>query len=71
MKEICAWTGWIVGIQGGLGLLGPVWGDGPQGLLHHWFDLSPAAYAVILVGGLALGIWADISRKRDKVRAAR
>lgn len=71
MKEICAWVGWIVGIQGGLGLMGPVWGDGPQGLVALWFDPPAAVYVALLVGGLALGIWADGSRKRDKARAAR
>ncbi|MFD5554938.1 MULTISPECIES: hypothetical protein [unclassified Streptomyces] len=71
MKEILAIVGWVVGIQGGLGLFGPVFGDQPMGLLHLWFDLPAAVYAVLLVGGLALGVWADVSRKRDRARAAR
>ncbi|MEI5102308.1 hypothetical protein RB200_32180 [Streptomyces sp. PmtG] len=67
MREIVAIVGWVVGIQGALGLAGNLFGNGSWGLIHKWWDVPTAGYAVLLVLGVALAAYGE----RSKVRARR
>ncbi|ATL29573.1 hypothetical protein [Streptomyces formicae] len=64
MKEIVAIIGWVVGVQGGLGVAGRVFGDGPWGMLHKWWDVPTPLYVVLFVAGVAVAVYAEISKKR-------
>ncbi|MFV0128428.1 hypothetical protein ACLGI4_12025 [Streptomyces sp. HMX112] len=69
MREIVAVIGWIVGVQGALGIAGRVFGDGPWGLIAKWWEIPTAGYAALAVAGLALGAYGERARARQ--RAAR
>ncbi|AZK95790.1 MULTISPECIES: hypothetical protein [Streptomyces] len=47
-------VGWFVLVQGVLGAGGLLFGDGPWGVVHQYWDLSVAAYLVLLAVGIAL-----------------
>ncbi|QDY78388.1 hypothetical protein [Streptomyces qinzhouensis] len=47
-------VGWVVGIQGALGAGGLLFGDKPWGFVHQFWDLSVAAYLVLLAVGIVL-----------------
>ncbi|WP_282797799.1 hypothetical protein [Streptomyces sp. CC224B] len=68
MKEITAVVGWVVGIQGALGLLGKLFGGNSWGLVHKWWDVPTAGYAVLLVLGAAL---AFLGERGGRVRSRR
>ncbi|MFB7635460.1 hypothetical protein ACFC0M_31535 [Streptomyces sp. NPDC056149] len=56
--------GFIVMLQGGLGLVGRLFFDGPWGVLHHFVDLPTPAYAGIFAVGVALLGWEEWDRNR-------
>ncbi|MFJ8589188.1 hypothetical protein ACIRD2_31645 [Streptomyces sp. NPDC093595] len=64
MREIVAIIGWVTGIQGALGVAGRTFGDGPWGLLHRWWEIPTAGYAVIAVVGAALAVYGETAKKR-------
>ncbi|QEU92657.1 hypothetical protein CP970_18655 [Streptomyces kanamyceticus] len=64
MKEIIAVVGWVVGVQGGLGVGGRVFGDEPWGLLHKWWDVPTPLYVVLFVGGVSVAVYAEVAKKR-------
>ncbi|ARX85488.1 hypothetical protein ACFWZT_27325 [Streptomyces alboflavus] len=66
MKEIIAIIGWIVGVQGALGLAGRLFGDGPWGLVHKWWDIPTAGYAVLLAVGAVLAFYGEQGRARAR-----
>ncbi|WP_190137308.1 hypothetical protein [Streptomyces longispororuber] len=68
MKDITAIVGWVVGIQGALGLLGKLFTGESWGLIHKWWDVPTAGYAVLLVLGAAL---AFLGERRGSVRPRR
>ncbi|MCZ0971314.1 hypothetical protein O1L55_07070 [Streptomyces albulus] len=49
--------GFIVMVQGGLGLAGLFFADGPWGVLRHWVELPWPAYGALFVAGAALMVW--------------
>ncbi|MFI2008563.1 MULTISPECIES: hypothetical protein [Streptomyces] len=65
-REIILTIGWIAAIQGGLGLGGRIFGDGPWGVLRNWWDVPNAGYAVILLVGVALASAGETSRRRSR-----
>ncbi|MFE0178288.1 hypothetical protein ACFWZ2_38880 [Streptomyces sp. NPDC059002] len=69
MKEIIAIVGWVVGIQGGLGAAGRIFGDEPWGLLHKWWDVPTPLYLVLLVAGAALALYGELGKHAAKSRA--
>ncbi|MEV0257598.1 hypothetical protein AB0H82_25490 [Streptomyces sp. NPDC050732] len=69
MREIIAIVGWVVGIQGGLGVAGRMFGDGPWGMLHKWWDVPTPLYAVLFVVGAGLALYGETSKQRHKARA--
>ncbi|MFF0446519.1 hypothetical protein ACFYT4_08925 [Streptomyces sp. NPDC004609] len=64
-NELILIIGWVAAVQGGLGAAGQQFGDGPWGLLHKWWDIPTAGYAVILVVGLAIALTGE-ARKRGR-----
>ncbi|QGV79213.1 hypothetical protein [Streptomyces ficellus] len=66
MKEIVAVIGWVAGIQGVLGVAGRIFGDGPWGLLHKWWEIPTAGYAVIAVAGAVLAVYGETAKTRAK-----
>ncbi|MEV6401092.1 hypothetical protein AB0M39_41025 [Streptomyces sp. NPDC051907] len=64
MKEIIAIIGWVVGIQGALGVAGRNFGDGPWGLLHKWWEIPTGGYIALAVVGLAMAVWGERTKKR-------
>jgi hypothetical protein len=54
MKNSSSLIGWLLALQGALGLLGPALGGRPMGLLPLLFDLSGAVYTGLMVGGALL-----------------
>ncbi|MGR8009060.1 hypothetical protein [Streptomyces hypolithicus] len=64
MKEVVALIGWVVGIQGALGVIGSIVGDGPWGLLQKWWDIPTAGYLVLAVVGAALAVWGESARRK-------
>ncbi|HET6860993.1 MAG TPA: hypothetical protein VFH94_28325 [Streptomyces sp.] len=64
MKEIVAIIGWVVGIQGALGVLGREFGDGPWGLVQQWWDVPTAGYVVLAVVGAVLALWGESGRRK-------
>ncbi|MFF3321169.1 hypothetical protein [Streptomyces sp. NPDC002889] len=64
MKEIVAVIGWVVGVQGTLGVAGRTFGEGPWGLLHKWWEIPTAGYAVIAVVGLVIAVYGETAKKR-------
>ncbi|WP_434594509.1 hypothetical protein [Streptomyces sp. A5-4] len=64
MKETVAIIGWVVGIQGALGVLGRTFGDGPWGLLHRWWEIPTAGYAALAVVGAVLAVWGEAGRRK-------
>lgn len=69
MKEIISIVGWVVGIQGGLGFFGRVFGDNPWGLVHKWWDVPTPGYLAMLVVGAALAFWAETNKNRARSRS--
>ncbi|MGA4840342.1 hypothetical protein [Streptomyces sp. G45] len=63
MKEITAVIGWVVGIQGALGLAGRLSGNDPWGLLQKWWDIPTAGYAALLVLGFVLAVYGEKGKK--------
>ncbi|MGW4033235.1 hypothetical protein ACWEFL_28730 [Streptomyces sp. NPDC004838] len=66
-NQLLAIIGWVAAVQGGLGAGGLMFGDGPWGLLHKWWDLSTAGYVVILAVGLVVALAGEAAHKRGKV----
>lgn len=66
MKEIISIIGWVVGVQGGLGLAGRLFGENPWGLIHKWWDVPTAGYAVLLAVGAALAFYGEQGRTRAR-----
>ncbi|MCF3123657.1 hypothetical protein IPZ68_28700 [Streptomyces arenae] len=69
MKQIIAIVGWIVGIQGALGVVGRTFGDKPWGALHQWWDISTPLYVLLAVVGGALALYGESAKARAKSRA--
>ncbi|MFD9068594.1 hypothetical protein [Streptomyces lasiicapitis] len=66
MREIIAIIGWIVGVQGALGLAGRLFGDDPWGLVQKWWDVPPAGYVVLLVVGAGLVFYGEQGKARAR-----
>ncbi|MEV0126336.1 hypothetical protein AB0I16_33130 [Streptomyces sp. NPDC050703] len=66
MREIIAIVGWVVGIQGALGTAGRLFGDGPWGLLHQWWDIPTPLYVALFVAGAALAVYGETGKKRAR-----
>ncbi|MET9799150.1 hypothetical protein [Streptomyces sp. NPDC006368] len=66
MREIVAVIGWVTGIQGALGVAGRAFGDGPWGLLHKWWEIPTAGYAVIAVLGAVLAVYGETAKIRAR-----
>ncbi|WP_149182358.1 hypothetical protein [Streptomyces sp. TRM49041] len=64
MKELVAVVGWVVGIQGALGIAGKVFSEEPWGLLHKWWEIPTAGYAVIALVGAAIAVYGETSKRR-------
>ncbi|MDJ0465601.1 hypothetical protein [Streptomyces sp. H27-C3] len=64
MKETVAIIGWVVGIQGALGVLGRTFGDNPWGLLQQWWEIPTAGYAALAIAGAALAAWGEGGRRK-------
>ncbi|WP_411128512.1 hypothetical protein [Streptomyces sp. x-19] len=62
--------GFIVMVQGALGLFGLLFFDGPWGVLRHVVDLPWPAYAGVFAAGAALMVWGEPDRKRKEAGAA-
>ncbi|MFF8288500.1 hypothetical protein ACF068_04590 [Streptomyces sp. NPDC016309] len=62
MREIVAIIGWVAGIQGVLGFAGGTFGDEPWGLLHQWWEIPTAGYAVIAVLGAVLAVYGETAK---------
>ncbi|MCE4947841.1 hypothetical protein LVX13_32760 [Streptomyces albulus] len=62
--------GFFVMVQGGLGLAGLFFADGPWGVLRHWVELPWPAYGALFVAGAALMVWGESDRKRKESGAA-
>ncbi|MGV9314700.1 hypothetical protein ACWDR0_21315 [Streptomyces sp. NPDC003691] len=60
-------VGWVAGIQGALGAGGLLFGDGPWGVVHQYWDLSVAGYIVLLVAGILLVGAAEVGKHRSRV----
>ncbi|MER6915726.1 hypothetical protein ABT354_28975 [Streptomyces sp. NPDC000594] len=65
-NEIILTIGWVVAIQGALGAGGQLFGDGPWGLLHRWWDLPTTGYLVILLVGAVLAASGESAKKRAR-----
>ncbi|MBM7172183.1 hypothetical protein JQK87_28065 [Streptomyces sp. G44] len=63
-KEIIAIVGWVMGIQGGLGAAGRLFGDGPWGLLHKWWDVPTPLYVALFAVGAVLAVYGELGKKR-------
>ncbi|MGW1147682.1 hypothetical protein ACWD6I_22120 [Streptomyces sp. NPDC002454] len=68
MKNSSSLVGWLLVVQGTLGLLGPLLGGRPMGLLPLWFDLSGAVYTGLMVGGALLIRRGRAERRRTGAR---
>ncbi|MGH4032373.1 hypothetical protein ACQB60_25935 [Actinomycetota bacterium Odt1-20B] len=68
MKEIITIIGWVVGIQGALGVLGRLFTGDSWGLLQKWWDIPTPGYLVLFVLGAALAIWGETSKQRARSR---
>ncbi|WP_306336064.1 hypothetical protein [Streptomyces sp. KL118A] len=68
MKEIIGIVGWVVGIQGALGIVGRMFGDEPWGALKIWWDVPTPLYAVLAVVGAVLAAYGEAAKKRRKAR---
>ncbi|GGT30959.1 hypothetical protein [Streptomyces purpureus] len=63
-NELIAIIGWVLGVQGGLGAGGRIFGDGPWGLLHKWWDIPTPGYIALAVLGIALALYGETTKKR-------
>ncbi|MFD0551216.1 hypothetical protein ACFQ0X_19970 [Streptomyces rectiviolaceus] len=68
MKEIISIVGWVVGIQGALGVAGRTFGDEPWGLFQKWWDIPTPGYLALAIIGAALAIWGENGKKRARSR---
>ncbi|MFI5807854.1 hypothetical protein [Streptomyces sp. NPDC051561] len=69
MKNECvAVVGWILGIEGALGLIGIKWLDGDLGLIHLLFTPDTWVYVVLVVIGVGVAVGHEAARKRGRVR---
>ncbi|WP_236242766.1 hypothetical protein [Streptomyces sp. CC228A] len=66
MRELVALVGWLVGIQGVLGIAGRAFGDHPWGLLHRWWDIPTPGYAVLALVGAALAVYRETAKARAR-----
>ncbi|MFD5898715.1 MULTISPECIES: hypothetical protein [unclassified Streptomyces] len=65
MRETIEIIGWVLGIQGVLGVAGRVLSDSDWGLVHTLIDSPPTAlYVVLAVVGAALAMWGEVVRKQ-------
>lgn len=69
MKEIIAIVGWVVGIQGALGVAGRTFGDEPWGMLKKWWDVPTPLYAALIAVGVVLAVYGETAKKRQRARA--
>ncbi|MER7661030.1 MULTISPECIES: hypothetical protein [unclassified Streptomyces] len=65
-NETIAIIGWITAVQGALGAGGRLYGDGPWGLLHPWWDIPTAGYVVLFAVGAVIALVGETGRKRAK-----
>ncbi|MFF0437396.1 hypothetical protein ACFYU9_34870 [Streptomyces sp. NPDC004327] len=65
-NEAMAIIGWIALVQGGLGAGGRLFGDGPWGLLHKWWDIPTPGYLAIFAVGLVLAAFGETMKIRAK-----
>ncbi|MEV8528029.1 MULTISPECIES: hypothetical protein [unclassified Streptomyces] len=65
-KQVVGPLGWVVGIQGALGLAGGLFGDGPWGFLHKLADVPPVGYLALLVLGAVPAVWAETGKKQRR-----
>lgn len=64
MKVIAAVIGWIVGVQGALGVAGRVFSDEPWGVMRHWWDVPTGAYAALALLGGVLALWGETGHRK-------
>lgn len=65
MRETIEIIGWVLGIQGVLGVAGRVLSDSDWGLVHTVVNSPPTAlYVVLAVVGAALAMWGEVTRKQ-------
>ncbi|RFU82826.1 hypothetical protein DY218_30895 [Streptomyces triticagri] len=70
MKQIIGILGWIIGIQGALGLIGRLTTGNDWGMLRAWFEPHPFVYAAMVVVGFLLAL-PDERRRRSRAQSSR
>ncbi|GAA4906393.1 hypothetical protein ACFPM3_26075 [Streptomyces coeruleoprunus] len=70
MKQIVALIGWVVGVQGTLGVAGRIFGEKPWSAFHRWVDIPTAGYAVIALVGAAIAVYGETAKVKERKRAA-
>ncbi|ANW18730.1 hypothetical protein [Streptomyces clavuligerus] len=62
-NEILLTIGWVTAIQGGLGAGGRLFGEGPWGLLHRWWDVPTSGYLALLLVGAVLAVTGERAKR--------
>lgn len=65
-NEIILTIGWVAAIQGALGAAGQIFGDGPWGLLHQWWEIPVGGYLVLFLVGAAIAFMGESARRRAR-----
>ncbi|MGW0564217.1 hypothetical protein ACWDZ4_27335 [Streptomyces sp. NPDC003016] len=64
MRGITEAAGWIIGIQGALGVVGSVLGDNPWGLSPQWWGIPAGGCIALAVAAAVLAPWGGAARKK-------
>lgn len=66
MRETTAIIGWVVGIQGLLGVIGREFTDAgrPWGLISKWWEVPTGGYVALAVVGAVLAVYGESTRRR-------
>ncbi|MEU6995666.1 hypothetical protein ABZ953_34060 [Streptomyces sp. NPDC046465] len=65
MKELIAIAGWILGVQGALGVAGRVFDDEAWGVLQNWWHVPTPLYVVLFLAGTGVAFYGEAARKRE------